>query len=89
MVAAAAVEEAPAMATIVVGMTGGAIMTVPAEWKAMSPEARECLKRRNVTADRAGLLPGTKEEREEREDITIIPAFPEMSPVAVMRIRLI
>lgn len=89
MVAAAAVEEALAMATIVVGMTGGAIMTAPAEWKAMSPEARECLKRRTVTADRAGLLPGTKEEREEREDITIIPAFPAMSPVAVMRIRLI
>lgn len=86
MVAAAVVEETPAMTTTVVGMTGGAIMTAPAEWKAMSPEARECLKRRNVTTDRAGLLPGTKEER---EDITIIPAFPAMSPVAVIRIRLI
>lgn len=83
---AAAAEEAPAMTTTVAGMTGDVIMTAPAEWKAVFPEVRGCLKRRNVTTDRAGLLPGT---REEREDITIIPAFPAMSPAAAMRIRLI
>lgn len=74
---------APAMTMCAAGMTEIAAVTVPAEVRsAVLRDAREYPRGMNVTADRAVPLPGT---REEREDATVIPAFPVMSPAAAIR----
>lgn len=82
----AAAVELPAMTIPAVGTTGSVTTTVHATQRDVAPDVRECPKRMTVTADRAAPLPGT---REEREDATIIPVFPVMILVAVMRIKVL
>lgn len=80
--AAAAVAVLPAMIILAAGTKGNVTTAARTMWRAAVPDAPECLRRMIATAGRAAPLPGT---REEREDITIIPAFPVKIPAAVMR----
>lgn len=81
-VAAAVVVGLPAMTIPAAGTKGNVTTVVPTMWKAVAPDVPECLKRMSATAGRVVPLHGTKEER---EDITIIPAFPVKIPAAVTR----
>lgn len=81
----AAAAEALAMTMAAAGMTEIAAETVPAEARSVVlRDVRECPRGKNMAAVRAVPLHGM---REEREDTTIIPAFPVMSPAVVMRNR--
>ena len=81
----AAVAEASVMTMAVAGMTEIVAETVPAEARSVAlRDVREYPRGMNLAAVRAVPLHGM---REEREDTTIIPAFPVMSPAVVMRNR--
>lgn len=81
----AAAVDAPAMAISAAKTAEIVRITAPAEVRNVAlRDARGCLRGMNTTTGRAVPLPGA---REEREDITVIPAFPVMSPAVVIRNR--